>query len=145
MFTKTIKYNDFNGTERKEECHFHLSKTELLEIAMELPEGLTDNIAAKPERTAVEAGSLILRALGAKGVTQFYKTLILKSYGVKSLDGRRFEKSEQLSAEFSQTPMFDELYYEIMTNDDKATEFVNNLIPESVLKDISPNALTAGA
>jgi hypothetical protein len=140
MIKETITYVDFNGTTRTEDYHFNLTRTELLEIAMDLPAGLTDNIAANENKTDVEAAALIFSALGGQGVTQFFKKLILKAYGVKSLDGRRFEKSEQLSTEFSQTPAFDQLYYEIITSDTKAADFVNALIPESVLKN-APAAL----
>lgn len=145
MLKETITYTDFNGTERTEEFFFNLNKTELLEIAMDLPNGLTDNIAADERKTDVEAASLILKALGGKGVTQFFKELILKAYGEKSLDGRRFikidENGRRLADEFVQTPAFDQLYYEIITSDTKGADFVNKLIPDSLLKNAGPAAL----
>lgn len=141
MITEKITYTDFNGNERTEEFLFNLTKTELLELAMELPEGLADSIVQEKDDSELKSATLIMAALGSKGVNQFFKSLILKSYGVKSLDGKRFEKSEKLSTEFSQSPAFDELYFGMITDANKAAEFVNNLIPESLLK----NATAAGA
>lgn len=143
MLKKTITYTDFNGVERTEDFNFNLNKTELIALTMELPEGLADNIVTDGSKTELESAALIMKALGSKGVTEFFKMLILKSYGVKSLDGKRFEKSEQLSTEFSQTPAFDELYFSIITDADAAAEFVNGLIPESLLKNAAtPNTIS---
>lgn len=138
MYTRTITYEDLNGKERKEEHLFHLTKTELMEIAMDLPEGLTDNIEVDtidPGKNDNEiAARKILAALGGKGVVGFIKDLILRSYGVKSLDGRRFEKTEALRTEFSQSLAFDQLYYELMTDEKASMEFINGVIPANITK-----------
>lgn len=138
MFTKTITYTDFDGKERKEELLFNLTRTELMEIAMDLPEGLTDNIKVdtkNPDKIDDEvAARKILAALGGKGVVGFIKDLVLKSYGMKSLDGRRFEKTEAIRTEFAQTLAFDQLYYELMTDEKAALEFINGVIPANIAK-----------
>ena len=144
MFTEKITYTDFNDVERTEEFHFNLNKTELIELTMELPDGLMDGVAAEKDQTELGAAKLIMAALGNKGVNKFFKELILKAYGEKSVDGRRFVKSEELSTEFSQTPAFDELSFKMITDANKASEFVNQLIPTSLLKDaaaVAPNAI----
>lgn len=133
MITKTIKYTDFNGKEREEEALFNLTRTELMEIAVDLPEGLIDNVTDEEKTTDEQRAKAIFAALGGKGVSKFIKDMLLKSYGIKSLDGRRFEKSEQISTEFSQTMAFDQLYYELLTDDVAAAQFINGIIPESIL------------
>ena len=65
---------------------------------------------------------------------RIFKDLILKAYGVKSADGKRFVKSEELRTEFSQTEAYSELYMELVTNTDSAINFFNGLIPND-LKD----------
>ena len=57
------------------------------------------------------------------------KEIILKAYGVKSEDGKRFIKSEELSIAFSQTEAYSNLYMELCTNAAKAAEFVNGIMP----------------
>lgn len=134
MFTKTIKYNDFDNVERTETAYFNLTKSELMEISMKLPDNLLQDVADEGEKlTDEQRARRVLASLGNQGVTNFIKEIILKAYGKKSIDGRRFEKSEQMSTEFSQTLAFDQLYYELMVDSAKAAEFINNLIPESLI------------
>ena len=133
MFTKTITYNDFDNVERTETAYFNLTKSELLEISMKLPGTLLQDVADEEKITDEQRARRVLASLGNQGVTNFIKEIILKAYGKKSIDGRRFEKSEQMSTEFSQTLAFDQLYYELMVDSAKAAEFINNLIPESLI------------
>ena len=133
MFTKTITYTDFDNVERTETAYFNLTKSELLEISMKLPGTLLQDVADEEKITDEQRARRVLASLGNQGVTNFIKEIILKAYGKKSIDGRRFEKSEQMSTEFSQTLAFDQLYYELMVDSAKAAEFINNLIPESLI------------
>ena len=114
MFKKTIEFKDYDGTDKTKDCWFHLKKTEILEIAMDLPEDLTEDIVDE-QGNAIEEdiGHKIYEALGKKGVMKFIKDLILKSYGVRSRDGKTFEK----------------LYFDMITQDDVFVEFVNAVIP----------------
>ena len=68
-------------------------------------------------------------------IVKTFKQIILKAYGEKSPDGRRFIKSEELSREFSQTEAYSQLYMELATNADSASEFVNGIVPESLAAD----------
>ena len=65
---------------------------------------------------------------------RIFKDLILKAYGIKSADGKRFIKSEELRTEFSQTEAYSELYMELVTDTNAAITFFNGLIPNN-LKD----------
>lgn len=137
MFTKTITYEDFNGTERTETHHFNLTQTEFMEIYANMPEGLSKAVDAMDpidpnntdnenlEATAVK----VIETLGNDGVLNFYKELVLKAYGIKSEDGRRFIKSKQLSEEFSQTLAYDNMMMEFMTTEKASSDFINAIIP----------------
>lgn len=46
-------------------------------------------------------------------------------YGVKSEDGRRFMKSEEISRSFMESPAYEILFEELVTNDKAAADFVN--------------------
>lgn len=129
MLTKTVKYKDFDGNERIENLQFHLSKVELIEMSLDLPDGVSEVIGNDPNNIDETAAMRILETLGGKGVLDFIKKLLLKSYGIKSADGRSFEKSEELSRKFSQTLAFDELVMELMSNEELAANFVNSIIP----------------
>lgn len=117
MYTKPIKYTDYNGMERTEEYCFNLSKAELMEMEMSVDGGLAEMIKKISDTQDVPK------------IIKVFKELILKAYGEKSPDGKRFIKSEELSTAFSQTEAYSELFMELATNAEKAAEFVNNIIP----------------
>lgn len=128
MITRTIPYTDYNGIQRKEKFYFDLTQFEATEIALELPDGIVEELSedgTNQQQTAIH----LMEKLGRKGVMDFIKKIVLKSYGVKSTDGRRFVKSEELSTEFSQTPAFSAFMMKLMTDDKEASSFINGVIP----------------
>lgn len=132
MITKTIKYTDYNGVEREEKHNFNLTKAELMEMELSTVGGLAEMIQK------------IVAAQDQPAIIKLFKELILKSYGEKSADGKRFIKSEELSTAFSQTEAYSELFMELATNTEKAAEFVNGIIPAELAKEANLSSLPAG-
>lgn len=124
MFKKTMTYIDWNGVERTEDIYFNLSKAELLEMQL-TTEGGVDNMIQR-----------IVRAKDTVSLVKLYKELILKAYGRKSDDGRRFEKSEELSRAFTETPMYSDLYMELSTNDKAASDFITGIMPKDLENEV---------
>lgn len=120
MLKKTIQYTDFDGNERKESFYFNLTKSELTEMELSASGGLTKTI----ER--------IVETKDGGRIITIFKDLILKSYGEKSPDGRRFIKSAELSEAFSQTGAYDALFMELATDADKASDFIKGIIPADI-------------
>lgn len=118
MLKKTIKYVDYNGVERCEDFYFNLSKAEVTEMQVS-EEGGYDQMLQR-----------IVDAQNNKEIFKHFKAIILKAYGVKSQDGKRFIKSEELSEEFSQTEAFVELIMELASSETAAADFVNGIIPK---------------
>ena len=133
MLKKTIKYTDYNGVERTEDFHFNLSKAEIMEMQLTTVGGL-DAYLKK-----------IISAQDMPTLMRIFKDLVLKSYGVKSDDGRRFIKNDQLREEFEQTEAYSILYMELSTDADAAAAFVNGIIPADVAKQLpkDPNEIAA--
>lgn len=125
MLKKTITYKDFNGVERKEDFYFNLSKAEIMEMQFGTVGGL-DVMLKK-----------IIDAKDVKSIMDTFKMLILKAYGIKSDDGRRFIKSEEIAKEFEQTEAYSILYMELASDDNAAAEFVNGIIPKDVATEVS--------
>ena len=117
MLKKSITYTDYNGVERTEDFYFNLTQTEIAEIEMSIPGGLVNRVA------------MITNSGDGGAIMMLFKNLILKAYGQKSADGRRFEKSEDLSTAFSQTPAYDVLFMSLITNPENASAFFNGVIP----------------
>lgn len=136
MLKKTVNYTDFDGTEKTEELRFNLTQTELVELAMDLPDGVSDIVKENTDGSVNDAQALrILETLGGKGVYDFIKKLVLKAYGeMTTLPSGRivFKKSPELTEEFSYTAAYDAVVMELMTSDENAANFVNGLITAKV-------------
>lgn len=120
MYKKTMTYTDYNGEERTEDFYFNLTKAEITEMELSTEGGLHDKI----ER--------ITKAKDVPEIIRLFKELIMKAFGIKSPDGKRFIKSEQLSEEFSQTQAYSDFFIELATNSDAASEFVNGIMPSDM-------------
>lgn len=126
MLKKTITYNDYNGTERTEDFYFNLSKAELMEMEM----GTTGGF--------VEMVNKIVAAQDTPSLIKIFKDMVLKAYGEKSPDGKRFVKSEELSTAFSQTEAYSQLFMELATDAESASKFVNGIVPADSEKKTTP-------
>ena len=118
MLKKTMTYTDFDGNERTEDFYFNLTKAEIMEMEMSETGGYSKLL----EKIVAEQDS--------RKIIKNFKELILKSYGEKSLDGKKFVKSAELSEGFAQTNAFNDLAVELYTNADSAAAFVNAIIPQ---------------
>lgn len=123
MLKKTIEYTDFDGNKRKEDFYFNLTKAEILEMEMSINGGLTGLLMK------------IIKEQNQSEIVKFFKEIILKSYGEKSNDGRRFIKNDEVRDSFSQTEAYSNLFMELATNADAAVAFVDAIIPVDVDKD----------
>ena len=135
MLKKTVTYRDFNNVERTETLRFNMTQTELVEFAMELPDNVTKKLGSDDGKMDEQQAAMnMINELGGKGVVGFIKKLLLTSYGIPSEDGRRFVKTPELTEEFSQTLAFDAIFMELMSSDTAASDFVNGVIPASVIE-----------
>ena len=117
MLKKTITYTDYNEIPHTETYFFNLSKAECMEMEMSTSGGLTEMI------------NKIIETQDVPAIIKIFKDLILKAYGVKSPDGKRFIKSEELSTAFAQTEAYSVLFMELATNAEEAAAFVNGIMP----------------
>ena len=118
MYKKTITYKDYNGEERTEDFYFHLNQAELTKMQLEIPGGLTGMIDRITQRKS------------GPDIMEVFNTLIEKSYGVKSPDGRKFVKSKEILDDFLQTEAYNVFFMELVTSADAAAEFFNQIIPD---------------
>ena len=127
MVVEKIKYTDFNGLEREEEFMFNLTEAEITEMELTTDGGLSDSIKK------------IIAAQDTPQIIKVFKMLLLKSYGEKSADGRRFVKSDKLSEEFAQTNAYSQLFMKLATDDKAAVAFVNGIMPDSMQEKAAGN------
>ena len=127
MVVEKIKYTDFNGLEREEEFMFNLTEAEITEMELTTDGGLSDSIKK------------IIAAQDTPEIIKVFKMLLLKSYGEKSADGRRFIKSDKLSEEFAQTNAYSQLFMKLATDDKAAVAFINGIMPDSMQEKAAGN------
>lgn len=123
MLKKTITYLDYNGNELTEDFYFNLNKAEIMEMELGTEGGLGESIKK------------IINAKDTPALIELFKKLILKAYGEKSADGKRFVKSDEISTAFSQTEAYSDLFMELATDDKAASAFVNSIIPADLARE----------
>ena len=120
MIKKTVTYTDYNGVERTESFYFHFSEAEILDMEMSTEGGFAERVQ---------------RIVDAKQQTELLKVIkqfVYDAYGVKSEDGKRFMKNEEVKAAFIESPAYSEIFMEMLANDKIAAEFVNGVVPENM-------------
>lgn len=123
MLVKRINYTDYNGTQRSEDFYFNLNKGEIFNLQFGTEGGLDKAIQK------------IIQTEDTPKIVKIFQDIILNAYGVKSDDGRRFIKSEELSTEFKQTEAYSELLMELVSDEKKAADFINALMPKDLAEE----------
>lgn len=117
MLKKTITYTDYNGTERTEDFYFNLSKAEITEMELSMEGGMRAYIQK------------IIAAKSQLALVTLFKEIVMKAYGKKSADGRLFMKNDAIRAEFEAHPAYSMIYMDLVTDEAKASAFVNGIMP----------------
>ena len=133
MLKKTITYTDYEGVERTEDFYFNLNKAEVMEMQLSTDGTLTRFIEK------------IIAEKKVPELVKIFKELILKSYGEKSLDGKRFIKNDKILEEFTQTEAYSNLFMELSTDADAAAAFINGIIPKDLVEAAQKSQVTAGS
>lgn len=129
MLKKTITFTDYNGNERTEDFYFNLSKAEIMEMELSIVGGLA------------EAIQRVVKSQDGPSIIKFFKDIVLKAYGEKSPDGRRFMKEDEngvkLYKNFEQTEAYAILFTELATNAEAAAAFINGIVPADMNKNVA--------
>lgn len=133
MLKKTITYTDYNQVERTEDFYFNLTKAEVMEMEMSTSGGMAEMIQR------------IIAAQDSPAIIKIFKELVLKAYGEKSPDGKRFIKSDEISTAFAQTEAYSNLFMELATDADAAAKFVNGIIPADVAQQAASQTAMSSA
>ena len=129
MFTKAITYVDYNGTERTENFMFSITAAELAELDLVTDGGFKELLEK------------IVKAHDGKLLMKNFKKIIGMAYGIKSDDGRRFMKSEDITQSFFESPAYDLFFSELVTDPDKMAKFLEMILPKN--SDLEKRGFTA--
>lgn len=131
MIVYTETYTDFNGNQRTEDFRFHFSQAELMEMELSTEGGFS----ARVQR--------IINANSHPELLQLMKNFLLDAYGVKSEDGRRFRKNDEIRQEFLESPVYSKIFMRLTTGEkaaDEAAKFINGVTPEDMPKPMAVSA-----
>lgn len=127
MHKEVMTYTDFNGLQRTEAFYFNLTKAELLDMQLTTYGGYAETVKA------------IVDAKDQPALIAIFKELLKKAYGVKSPDGRRFDKSPEIVNDFIHCQAYSDLYMKLVMDDEYAAQFIAKLIPADLAAEVEKN------
>ena len=122
MLKKTYTYKDYNDVERTETFYFHFTEAEILDMEMSAEGGFAERVQR------------IIDAKDQAALMRLIKKFVIDAYGVKSDDGKRFIKNDEVKTAFLESPAFSDIFMDMVTDDELAAEFVNGVIPDTMKK-----------
>lgn len=129
MLKKTVTYTDYNGIDHTEDFYFNLTKVECMEL--EFGFGAGDTLSGSIQ-TLVNAGDMAT-------VIKTIKKIVLTAYGIKSPDGKRFIKNDTVRTEFEENPAFEQIYWDLVTDSEKAADFISGIVPSAIREGLGSN------
>jgi len=118
MFEINIAYTDYNDVERNEKYAFNISRAELLNWEKDTKGGLELKL------------NKIIESKDPNEIVGLFTEILQRAYGVKSVDGKRFMKSEEIWKTFEESEAYSELIMRFLQDSDYAAEFINAVIPK---------------
>lgn len=122
MVKKTITYTDFDGEKRTEDFFFNLTKAEMLKY---------DAMYEERGGTLKYLTWLVDNKKTSELIAAF-ENLILRAYGERMPNGK-FVKNQEIRDAFEASEAYSELFLEITSSEEAASNFINSLfasIPE---------------
>ena len=131
MLKQQVKYEDFDGNTQTETLYFNLNRMELISFQKRYGSENMENY--------------INKLIEEKQIEPMYDLLndfVLTAYGIKSEDGKRFIKNDQIREEFKQS-----LAYEALIEDfhDDSRKVLENFIAGVTAHIRGLNTAAAGA
>lgn len=126
MYKKELTYKDYSGQQCTETFWFNLNEVELVDLEVGFDRNGLEAYLEKIQKANDKA-----KAIG------FIKSLIQKSFGVKSEDGKSFVKSDRIWEEFAATAAYPALFMVLMKSDIEMEAFVNGIVPDDVRQNMT--------
>lgn len=124
MYELPIKYTDYNGIDREEIFMFNMTEAEIQEMNLSVNGGMAALMVQ------------IANTRDTATLVKIFKDMILKAYGQKSTDGKRFIKTPELRDAFEQCPAYSELFMQLSTDNVAAAKFLKSILPKKIQNEI---------
>lgn len=120
MITITKEVENFLGVKKTQVERFHLTEKELFSLELSKPGGFTSYL----DKISQEEDTNALIAL--------FEEIIEMSYGVLDASGDNFVKNAANLEKFKSTQFYSDLYIELATDAQKASDFCNGIAPKKI-------------
>lgn len=127
MIAKRITYVDYDNIPRTETHYFNLTKSELTIMAHSTKGAFSARL-----KQLVDANDM-------PNIMDVFLDILKNSYGVKSDDGRRLIKNDDVWNDFRWSPAFDKLFMELTQDEQAMIAFVKGILPPD-FADVVPSA-----
>lgn len=132
MHVITITYTDYDGNKRTEDFYFNLNESEVIKWLTTTGDYTLDKVLLR-----------LSNEHNGQKIIEIFEDFMRRSYGIKSLDGRKFIKNEEVWNDFYQTEAYSKIFSGIIKNAKSAADFINAIIPkdmsDAVAKAIAEN------
>ena len=125
MRKETITYTDYDGETRTEDFFFNLNKAEILELELSWDGGMRRMLQK------------IVNEKDQRRMIEMFKMIIAKAYGEKSMDGKKFVKTDEngrslFHKNFEPTEAYSDLFIKLSMDEKAASDFINGIIPKNL-------------
>lgn len=117
MIKKTITYTDFNDVKRTEDFYFNITRGELLE----------SELSHTGEGSWSDYMETVSKSKDNRLIMDTFKSILKLAYGIKTEDGKRFAKSDDIWLSFYQSEAYSEFLIQLISDAGSAAEFVGGL------------------
>jgi hypothetical protein len=120
MISKTVTFQDFSDPPKTvtEKHWFNMTRQQMIEWEARTGEGI------------LEYFTRISQSGNKEALYDAFEDILLRSYGIKSDDGREHTKSPEISQAFKNSAAYDEFFMEFFTDESKALEFLKGILPK---------------
>jgi len=125
MLKQTFTYENFDGQQVTEDLYFNLTKVELSENFW-----LKDRV--EEVQKMLNGPARDLKPEETFKVLEVVKDFMKIAYGVRSEDGRRFVKNDQVWEEFSQSAAYDAFLFSLFETPERAYSFIVGVMPRDL-------------
>lgn len=120
MVKRNVTYNDFEGEERTDVFYFNLTEAELADIELQYDGDMAKKMQIMQEKR------------DGRGMFEMISNLILRAYGEKTSDGKRFVKNAEMREAFAASDAYSKLLMDLLEDDKKLANFMTAIMPVNI-------------
>ncbi|QGZ17250.1 hypothetical protein SEA_GIANTSBANE_46 [Arthrobacter phage Giantsbane] len=126
MIKKTLTFKNFRKETETEDFYFNMSEGELTLMQVRAIDQKNESFSDKLDK--------ISKGLQGSELADVIEDLVLRSYGVKSSDGKKFRKNAEILEDFTSSGAYSVLITELFSIEGSLTEFINGVVPDDLVK-----------